>query len=92
MRSLVPTNSGATGWKFVQATGAGGSPFSFNINYAIIFGGTVSTGDTIQYFVDAQDLATPANVSINSGTFAAAPSSVALTSAAFPIGGTINSL
>ena len=36
------------------------------------------------------DIPTP-YVSINSGTFTATPTSVALTSAAFPIGGTINS-
>jgi len=87
---LASTNtSAATGWKFQQSTGAG--PFNFQINYSIIFGGSVTTGDTVQYFVDAQDLATIPNVSINSGTFAATPSSVALTTAAFPIGGAINS-
>ena len=54
-------------------------------------GGSVSIGDTIQYFVVAQDLAATPNVGINSGTFAAQPASVALTAAAFPIGGSINS-
>ncbi|MEN3331064.1 MAG: hypothetical protein V7641_429 [Blastocatellia bacterium] len=80
-----------SGWKFVEATGAGGSPFSFTINYALLNAGSVSIGDTIQYFVVAQDLAATPNVGINSGAFAAQPSSVALTAAAFPIGGTINS-
>ncbi|HMS33830.1 MAG TPA: hypothetical protein PKC91_07070 [Ignavibacteria bacterium] len=72
------------GWKFQQSTGT----YDFTIDYSLI--GGVSTGDVIQYFIVAQDLnATPA-VGINSGTFAAQPSSVALTSAAFPISGTIN--
>src|SRR5205823_4662007 len=38
-----------------------------------------------------QDLAATPNVGINSGTFTSQPSSVSLTSAAFPIGGSINS-
>ena len=86
-------NTSATaGWKFAEANGAGGSPFSFTIDYSLLSGGAgVSVGDTIQYFVVAQDLATTPNVGINAGTFAATPSSVALTAAAFPIGGTPSS-
>ncbi len=81
----------ATGWKFVEANGSGASPFAFTIDYSLLAAGSVSIGDVIQYFVVAQDTATTPNVGINSGTFAAPPASVALTSAAFPIGGTINS-
>ncbi len=85
------TNTNATtGWKFVEADGAGGSPFTFTIDYSRLFGGSVSLADTIQYFVVAQDLATTPNVGINSGTFASQPSSVDLIGA-FPITGTINS-
>lgn len=74
----------AAGWQFQQSTGT----YDFTIDYSLI--GGVTTGDIIQYFIVAQDLnATPA-VAINSGTFAAQPSSVALTSAAFPISGAIN--
>ncbi|HNL65887.1 MAG TPA: hypothetical protein PKL81_12380, partial [Ferruginibacter sp.] len=84
-------NTNATdGWKYVEATGAGGSPFDFTTNYALVNGG-VTNGDVIQYFIVSQDNAGTPNVSINSGTFAAAPASVALTGAAFPIGGSINS-
>ena len=77
-----------TGWKEVEANGAS-TPFDFTINYSLLADGSVSIGDIIQYFVVAQDLAGTPNVGINSGTFATTPSSVALTSAAFPIGGTI---
>ena len=82
--------SATTGWKYVEANGAT-SPFDFTIDYTLLNGGSVSVGDTIQYFVVAQDTVTPTpNVGINSGSFAATPTSVALTAAAFPIGGSIN--
>jgi len=62
------------------------------LNYSLLFGGIgVSVGDVIQYFVVAQDLSPQQNVGINSGTFNSQPSSVNLTTANFPIGGTINS-
>ncbi|MGK4568341.1 beta strand repeat-containing protein [Flavobacterium sp. 3HN19-14] len=77
------------GWKFVEANGTT-SPFDFTIDYSVLTGGSASVGDVIQYFVVAQDNAAP-TVSINSGSFAATPSSVALLTAQFPIGGTINS-
>jgi hypothetical protein len=84
-------NTSATdGWKYVEANGSS-LPFDFTIDYSLIYGGSVVAGDVVQYFVVAQDLAPIPNVGINSGTFAATPVSVALTSAAFPIGGTINS-
>ena len=68
------------------------SPFEFIIDYALLFGGTgVQMGDVIEYFVVAQDLFTPPNVGINLGDFNSPPSSVNLTSAAFPITGNINS-
>jgi hypothetical protein len=78
-----------TGWAYVEANGAS-SPFDFTIDYSLLFDGSVSGGDIIQYFVVAQDLAGTPNVGINSGSFAAAPTSVDLTVGAFPIGGTIN--
>ncbi|MBK8553316.1 MAG: hypothetical protein IPL53_20550, partial [Ignavibacteria bacterium] len=76
------------GWKFTQATN-NVSPYEFTIDYSLLSG--ITYGDTIQYFVTAQDLQAEPSVSINSGTFASAPVSVALTAAAFPISGTINS-
>jgi len=80
-----------TGWKYTEAEGSGGSPFTFTIDYSLLNAGGVSSGDVIEYFVVAQDTATTPNVGIYQGAFAATPSSVALTGAAFPIGGTINS-
>lgn len=78
-----------TGWKFFEST-TGSSPFSFTIDFTQLNAGSVSAGESIQYFIVAQDqgvnVITP-NVAITSGTFAATPTSVALTSAAFPIGG-----
>ncbi|MHC1736578.1 MAG: fibronectin type III domain-containing protein [Ignavibacteriaceae bacterium] len=82
--------SGTNGWKWAEANGTS-SPFDFTIDYSKLNGGSVAAGQTIQYFVTAQDLQDPAYVSINSGTFAAPPVSVGLTSGAFPLGGSINS-
>jgi hypothetical protein len=82
---------GTNGWKYVEASNAS-SPFSFTVDYSKLNGGTgVTIGQTIQYFVVAQDLAPTANVTINAGVFTVSPASVALTAAAFPITGTINS-
>ncbi|MBX9886313.1 MAG: hypothetical protein K2Y30_00075 [Flavobacteriaceae bacterium] len=87
---LPATNTSSTdGWKYIETTSTS-SPFDFSINYSLLFGGA-TTNDVIQYFITAQDIVTPSPyVGINTGTYAAAPTSVALTSAAFPIGGTIN--
>src|SRR5262249_2154141 len=67
------------------------SPFTFTIDYTLLNAGSVVVGDTIEYFVVAQDTAAMPNVGIYQGAFAASPASVALTAAAFPIGGPINS-
>lgn len=81
--------SGTAGWKYAEANGST-SPFDFTIDYTLLNGGGgVTTGDIVNYFVVAQDLATTPNVGINNGTFAATPTSVALTAVAFPIGGSI---
>jgi len=48
-------NTSATdGWKYAEANGSA-SPFDFTIDYSLIYGGSVAGGDTIQYFVVAQD-------------------------------------
>jgi hypothetical protein len=89
--SFGDNTSGTAGWKYTEANGTT-SPFDFTLDYSRLSGGAgVTQGQDVQYFVVAQDLSATPYLTINSGTFAAPPSSVALTSAAFPIGGTINS-
>ncbi|HKR06693.1 MAG TPA: GEVED domain-containing protein, partial [Bacteroidia bacterium] len=87
--TYVGNTSADNGWKYVEATNAS-SPFSFTTNYSLLQS-AMSVGDVIQYFIVAQDVASPINIAINSGTFASPPASVALTATEFPIGGTINS-
>ncbi|MBX7042539.1 MAG: hypothetical protein K1X85_06515 [Ignavibacteria bacterium] len=84
---LPPTNDNTTdGWKYTEATN-NSSPFSFTIDYSITFGG-VASGDVIEYFVIAQDLAATPNVNDNVAIFSSAPTSVALVSGNFPVTGT----
>lgn len=84
------TNTNATdGWKYVEASNTS-SPFSFTIDYSLLFGGGVVAGDVIQYFVVAQDLNGTPIVGINNGGFTVQPSSVALAAANFPLNNTIN--
>jgi hypothetical protein len=82
--------SADNGWKFVEASNAA-SPFTFTLDYSIMFGGAPVTGEIIQYFVTAQDLAGTPNVSINIGIFSSTPATVNLTATEFPITGSINS-
>ncbi|TAE80293.1 MAG: hypothetical protein EAY81_10575, partial [Bacteroidetes bacterium] len=78
--------SADNGWKYVSATNVG-SLFTFNINYAILNGGSVSTGDTIQYFIVAMDSSLNNNIAISNGTLALAPTTTVLGAANFPITG-----
>ncbi len=81
---LPATNDNTTnGWKYMEASNAA-SPFNFTIDYALVFGG-VTPGDTMQYFVVAQDLAATPNLGINAGVFNAQPPTVALNAGAFPV-------
>ncbi|WP_395748319.1 beta strand repeat-containing protein [Prosthecobacter sp.] len=47
--------SADNGWKYVTGTDIGGGQYSFTIDYSLIIGGVVTPGQTIQYFVVAQD-------------------------------------
>jgi len=87
--TYVGNTAADNGWKYVEATNAA-SPFDFNINYALLTGGSVIGGDIIQYFVTAQDLATTPNIGLNNGGFAAQPVSVNLSATEFPLANTIN--
>ncbi|MBL7976366.1 MAG: hypothetical protein JNJ85_15720, partial [Candidatus Kapabacteria bacterium] len=87
--TIADNTSATNGWKWVEASNTT-SPFSFTIDYSKVNGGSISTGDNIQYFITAQDLATTPNVAINSGIFTTTPSNVNLSAANTPINGTIN--
>ncbi|HXU46805.1 MAG TPA: hypothetical protein VN783_14855, partial [Thermoanaerobaculia bacterium] len=60
-----------------QATSGGGGTYNFTIDYSLVAGGSVTTGDTIQYYVVAQDGAATPNVTSNpvsgAGGFTANP-------------------
>ncbi len=88
--TYLGNTSASNGWKYVEASNTS-SPFNFTINYSLLFtGGNVVAGDVIQYFVTAQDLASPLNVGLNNGGFAVQPANVNLGAAQFPLGNTIN--
>lgn len=59
--------SSDNGWKYAETSNTS-SPYSFNIDYSILFGGTVSATDTIQYFIVAQDYAAAVNTGANPST------------------------
>ncbi|MCK7488969.1 MAG: hypothetical protein MZU79_01030 [Anaerotruncus sp.] len=52
--AFVGNTSANNGWKYVEANNSS-SPCSFTVNYSLIFGGSVAAGNSIQYFVVAQD-------------------------------------
>ncbi|MCX8050286.1 MAG: fibronectin type III domain-containing protein, partial [Chlorobi bacterium] len=78
----VGNTSTDNGWKWVEASNTS-SPFTFVINYSLLTS-ALSTGDVIQYFFVAQDLAATPNVAVGGATLTTAPTSVALTNANFP--------
>lgn len=83
-------NTSATdGWKYVEANGVT-SPFDFDIDYALLNGGSPVIGDTIQYFVIAQDTQMLPNVGINSGILTSLPANVNLGASPFPLTNVIN--
>jgi hypothetical protein len=74
--AFVGNSSSDNGWKYSEATNSS-SPFDFYIDYSLLLGGPPIVGETIQYFVVAQDLASTPNVAIKSGTAAFSPSTPA---------------
>ena len=80
--------SADNGYKFVEANNST-SPFTFTPDYSLLQA-MPGPGDVIQYFVVAQDLNGTPNVSALQAGFATGfcPSTVALTSAAFPLAAT----
>ncbi|RYZ54069.1 MAG: hypothetical protein EOP49_05935, partial [Sphingobacteriales bacterium] len=75
--------SAQNGWKYTEST-SNSSPFTFTIDYSLLQS-AVTAGDTVQYFIVAQDAASQPNIGISTGLFASTPVSVALTSVAFPM-------
>ncbi|MFZ2278552.1 MAG: choice-of-anchor D domain-containing protein [Prosthecobacter sp.] len=53
--AFIGNTSADNGWKYVTGTDSGGGLYSFTIDYSLIIGGIVTPGETIQYFVVAQD-------------------------------------
>ncbi len=53
--AFIGNTSADNGWKYVTGTDSGGGLYSFTIDYSLIIGGVVTPGETIQYFVVAQD-------------------------------------
>lgn len=78
----VGNTSTDNGWKWVEASNTS-SPFTFVINYSLLTS-ALSTGDVIQYFFVAQDLASTPNVAVGGAVLTTQPTSVALTNANFP--------
>lgn len=62
--AFAGNTSATSGWKYTEAIN-NTSPFSFIVDYSLLSGGAVNTGDTIQYFIVAQDTAGIANVQSN---------------------------
>jgi len=84
LNTLPATNDNTTdGWKYAEALN-NTSPFIFSINYNLISGG-IAAGNTIQYFIVAQDMNTTPNISVNTGIFTSTPPTVALNAGAFPV-------
>ncbi|HAP36013.1 MAG TPA: hypothetical protein DCQ28_08750, partial [Bacteroidetes bacterium] len=89
--TFIDNTNATDGWKYVQASN-GSSPFSFTIDYSLLFGGSgSSSGDTIQYFFVAQDVSTIPYVESKEGVLNGTVNTVELTSLHFPITGTVNS-
>jgi hypothetical protein len=81
--------SGTDGWKWVEASNST-SPFSFTIDYTKLNGGTVANGDSIQYFIIAQDLNGMPRLSNNLGSLSSQPATVDIAAANFPFVGQPN--
>ncbi len=87
--TFIDNTNATDGWKYTEATGSI-SPFDFVIDYSLLNGPSVSIGDTIQYFVIAQDLASIPNAGLESGLLTLMPTSVDLDASHFPLFNIIN--
>lgn len=82
-----PNDASYNGWKYIEAIGTGPN-ISFTLNYSLLTT-PIAPGETIDYFVVAQDLIATPNVGENSVYFQAGvcPTSVNLEAGAFPASG-----
>ncbi|PZF72107.1 T9SS type A sorting domain-containing protein [Taibaiella soli] len=73
------------GWKYVNGTNTSGTNFTFTPDYSLLTGLPVA-GDSIVYFVIAEDIVTPANVGATTVAFPTTfcPTSVVLPATASP--------
>jgi hypothetical protein len=86
--TYLGNTSATNGWKWTTAI-TNTSPFDFTIDYSLLFGGSVSLNDTIQFFVVAQDLTASHNVGTGNVQLKNEPDSVELTGIHFPVSGSI---
>ena len=49
--TYVDNTNATDGWKYVEATGIGGSPFSFTTDYSLLFGGSPVLADVFIFVV-----------------------------------------
>jgi hypothetical protein len=69
--------SAGNGWKYVEATSVSGNQYTFNFDYSLLRGPVVA-GDSLTYFIIAQDNALNPNTGFNLAAFTSCPSSVTL--------------
>jgi hypothetical protein len=81
--TFVDNTNSTDGWKYVEATGTT-SPFTFNLDYSKLYSAPVA-GDTLQYFVIAQDNELVPNVGALAASFTNAPANVNLNASNFPV-------
>jgi hypothetical protein len=81
--STTNNTSSFNGWKWVEPTTISGSSYTFDLNYSILTS-SVGPGDSITYFIIAQDLATPVNAGASVMGFPTCPGNVQLGSTHAP--------
>ncbi len=77
-------NNTFNGWKWVEPTSISGTTYTFDMDYSKLFS-TIAAGNTIQYFIMAQDTKSTPNAGANLAAFATCPTSVNLVAANAPV-------
>ncbi len=78
-------NTSATnGWKWVEPTSISGTTYTFVMDYSKLFS-PIAGGNTIQYFIMAQDTKATPNAGSSVAAFATCPTSVNLVAANAPV-------